>query len=315
MIKAASGLLILLWSSFLFGASKNNFTGSILDVSGVKIWYRQAGKSSSIPTIYLHGGPGYNSYAFERSSGPLLEKQLQMVYVDQRGGGRSPVADSSQLGINNLRDDVELIRLKLKASKINLIAHSFGGLVALEYLKKYQDHVHKIILVDISADLAAAFDNQIKEYLEIAKKLKISKIKDIEAALASTEPVSTRLMKVFEFLPVKNAHRHLLYATAQGQEKNDGWDKESKLSGSDLLWSRLAKDGYLDSSHGELMRPIPIKATLFAGVHSKCIGKKNIEAAAAAWKVPIVWFENSGHFIYIEEPQLFAAKAISFLVD
>lgn len=300
----------------MLGATTNNFwDGATLDVGGVKIWYRQAGKISAIPTIYLHGGPGYNSFAFERSSGPLLEKALRMVYVDQRGGGRSPVGNSSQLGINNLRDDIESIRKSIKAEKINLIAHSFGGLVALEYLKKYQDHVNKIVFVDISADLSSVFEGQVREYLKIAKKLKSTKIKELEKLLKPNEPVSSRLLKVFEHLPVKEAHRYLLYATTEGQEKNEAWDKESKLGGSDLLWSRLAKDGYLDSSHSELMQPIPIKAILFAGTHSKCIGKKNIEAAAAAWKVPIIWFENSGHFIYVEESKFFAEKAIAFLAD
>ncbi len=300
----------------MLGASKHSFSnGTTLDVGGVKIWYRQAGINSSIPTIYLHGGPGYNSFAFERSSGPLLEKKLNMIYLDQRGGGRSPISNSSQLGINNLRDDVESVRNSLKAKKINLIAHSFGGLVALEYLKKYQDHINKIVFVEISADLSSVMEGQIKEYLEIAKKLKSPKITELEKLLIPNEPVSSRLLKVFEYLPAKEGHRYLLYATAEGQEKNDAWNEESKLGGSDFLWSRLAKDGYLDSSHAELMQPIPIKAILFAGTHSKCIGKKNIEAAAAAWKVPLVWFENSGHFIYVEESELFAEKAMTFLAD
>jgi proline iminopeptidase len=300
----------------MFGDLKKiSDNGDYLNVGGVKIWYRQAGKSAICPTIYLHGGPGYNSYAFERTAGPFLEEKLHMVYLDQRGGGRSPVSDSNQLGINYLRDDIEAIRHKLKANKINLIAHSFGGLVALEYLKKYQKYLNKIIFVDISADLISTFENQIKEYFEIAKKLKSPKAKELEKLLVLTEPVSSKLMKVFNYLPVKEAHRHLLYATAEGQVKNEGLDKESNLGGSDLLWTKLAKDGYLDSRHNELMQSIPIKATLFAGSRSKCIGRTNIEVAATTWKVPIVWFENSGHFIYVEEPNLFAAKCISFLAE
>jgi pimeloyl-ACP methyl ester carboxylesterase len=137
---------------FPFGLSKATIKDNhMLDVHGIKIWYSQSGKKNAIPTIYLHGGPGYNSYAFEHSIGPLLEKDLNMIYLDQRGGGRSQVEDSAVLGINYLRDDVEALRLKLGAKKVNLIAHSFGGLVALEYLKKYKAQVSRVVLVDISA--------------------------------------------------------------------------------------------------------------------------------------------------------------------
>jgi hypothetical protein len=35
--------------------------------------------------------------------------------------------------------------------------------------------------------------------------------------------------------------------------------------------------------------------------------------AARIWRVPVEWFENSGHFVYFEQPDVFSKKAIEFL--
>lgn len=42
-----------------------------------------------MPVVYLHGGPGQGSQSFAKFAGPELEKGLRMVYLDQRGSGRS----------------------------------------------------------------------------------------------------------------------------------------------------------------------------------------------------------------------------------
>jgi hypothetical protein len=53
------------------------------------VWFRAAGPVDSPPVLFLHGGPGYNTYSFERAAGHLLEAKLRMLYLDQRGCGRS----------------------------------------------------------------------------------------------------------------------------------------------------------------------------------------------------------------------------------
>jgi len=76
---------------------------------------------------------------------------------------------------------------------------------------------------------------------------------------------------------------------------------------------KYIKDGYADSSHPELMKPMGVPAILFAGRRSNVIGAENIEAAVKALKVSVRWFENSGHFIYVEEPKEFADAAADFI--
>ena len=97
---------VLILVLFILSCSTKNNGKMVTSKDGVKVWYKISGPNSSIPTFYLHGGPGYNSYAFEKSVGKLLENKLKMVYVDQRGGGRSKVNSKNLLGIEQLREDI-----------------------------------------------------------------------------------------------------------------------------------------------------------------------------------------------------------------
>ncbi|RFU69301.1 hypothetical protein [Bacillus sp. V59.32b] len=56
---------------------------------GVKLFIER--KGNGMPCIYLHGGPGYWSKSFSEVAGSLLENQMDMIYLDQRGCGRSSI--------------------------------------------------------------------------------------------------------------------------------------------------------------------------------------------------------------------------------
>jgi proline iminopeptidase len=63
-------------------------------LGGVRLWYCVAGHgpARTPPVLFLHGGPGYNSFSFAALAGPRLERGLRVIYLDQRGSGpRSPV--------------------------------------------------------------------------------------------------------------------------------------------------------------------------------------------------------------------------------
>ncbi len=284
---------------------------------GVDLWYKIAGNAAGPVTIYLHGGPGYNSYAFEKSVGAELERGLRMIYFDQRGGGRSWAGgDSEKFGMKNSLDDIDRLRQESGAETVNLIAHSFGGLIAVEYARAYPGRVRKLLLIDISADIQAVFEQQLETLAQAAKKEHHTQARVVAAVARSTEAsVFERLMKTYELLTPPFVWSHLHYAAKTGQERNLNLDRESGLGGCIPQAAVVAfdKEGFLDGHHGDDMDPLAVPAMLVAGRHSRVVGAANIEAAARAWNVPLQWFENSGHFVYIEEQPAFAETALNFL--
>jgi proline iminopeptidase len=91
--------------------------------NGASLWLREAGVAAGAPTVFLHGGPGYNSYVFERVAGPHLEKVLRMVYFDQRACGRSS-GDAGADPIAESVADLDALRIYLGAERLQLIGHS-----------------------------------------------------------------------------------------------------------------------------------------------------------------------------------------------
>ncbi|RTZ49645.1 alpha/beta fold hydrolase [Chryseobacterium arthrosphaerae] len=54
---------------------------------------------------------------------------MQMIYMDQRGSGKS--AKSADYHLDTMLQDIEELRQHLKLKKVFLLAHSFGELLLL----------------------------------------------------------------------------------------------------------------------------------------------------------------------------------------
>ena len=64
---------------------------------------------------------------------PLFEKSFRMIYLDQRGSGRSERPWTKDYKLQTLVEDVEQLRKTLGVDKLAIIGHSFGGTLAFEY--------------------------------------------------------------------------------------------------------------------------------------------------------------------------------------
>ncbi|WP_168731257.1 proline iminopeptidase-family hydrolase [Robertkochia marina] len=123
-----------------------------LKVEGGNIWYKVTGDGQDTPLVLLHGGPGYSSFYLK----PLEElgKDRQVIRYDQLGAGKSDmVTDSSLFTVDHFVDELETLRTHLKVEKWHVLGHSWGSILALEYFKKYPDHVTSLIFGSPCLDL------------------------------------------------------------------------------------------------------------------------------------------------------------------
>lgn len=100
--------------------------------------------------LCLHGGPGLDHTGFRPGLSPLSEL-MQLVYVDQRGHGRSSRCGPAQWSLSQWADDVKAFCDVLGIDKPIVLGTSFGGYVAMAYAVRYPDHPSKLILVSTSA--------------------------------------------------------------------------------------------------------------------------------------------------------------------
>ncbi|AVQ98722.1 hypothetical protein OBCHQ24_06765 [Oceanobacillus iheyensis] len=135
---------------------------------GLALYYDISGKGA--PCLFLHGGPGYWSKSFQHFAGDLLEENLQMIYLDQRGCGRSEHSPIQDYSLERVVEDIEALRIHLGIEEWWIIGHSFGGLLAVNYASKFPNRMKGMILSNVTLHMLASFKHQIIRGASLLKK-------------------------------------------------------------------------------------------------------------------------------------------------
>src|ERR671935_1628026 len=83
---------------------------------------------SGFPVIVLHGGPGLDHSMFRPYLDPLGD-EFRLLYVDERGQGRSERVDPATLSLEVFARDVDRLAEALGLEEFALLGHSFGAIV------------------------------------------------------------------------------------------------------------------------------------------------------------------------------------------
>jgi proline iminopeptidase len=116
-----------------------------VDVQNAKLFYTIVGTGE--PIVVVHGGPGLDhTYLLPQMNSLAVGHEL--IYYDQRASGKSTgTVDSASITPNQFVEDLEGLRKALGFDKMNLLGHSWGGLLAMEYAIKYPQHMKSLVLV------------------------------------------------------------------------------------------------------------------------------------------------------------------------
>lgn len=114
------------------------------EVRGVRLYERRIGAGPEV--VVLHGGPGaHHDYLLPGFD--LLARRRTLVYYDQRGGGRSPVAREVPVGWREQVADLEALRVLWGRDQLVLAGYSWGGLLALLYALEHPGRVERLALI------------------------------------------------------------------------------------------------------------------------------------------------------------------------
>jgi proline iminopeptidase len=118
-----------------------------IPVNGGKLFCRTFGEEGS-PLVVLHGGPGLGQdYLLPQMA--ELGKFSFAIFYDQRGTGGSIGNDDWQANpFQTYVQDVNQLREAFGFKTISLLAHSWGGILASLYALAYPEHVDKVIYVN-----------------------------------------------------------------------------------------------------------------------------------------------------------------------
>ncbi|WP_254941005.1 proline iminopeptidase-family hydrolase [Cyanobium sp. A1C-AMD] len=114
-----------------------------------EVWTLRSGASPSIKLLLLHGGPGCTHEYFEVFDSFLPQAGVELYFYDQLGSHHSSQPDHADLWeIERFVDEVEQVRqaLALDGNNFFLLGHSWGGILAIEYALRHQQHLKGLII-------------------------------------------------------------------------------------------------------------------------------------------------------------------------
>ena len=283
--------------------SRRSFTSS----DGVSLLYEVAGAGP--PCVFIHGGPGQGYRSFQQLGGQSLEPFITMIYLDQRGSGLSSDADDYSIG--RVADDVEELRDRLGLDQICLIAHSFGGVIALEYSLRYPEHLSKLVLVNASLDLwgpyrlswEIEFSNRLLGR-EVASPDLLQGIDDLRAARAKARQEVFRSGQGYRFLTDS-------LATLEAFNAADGYDRSQGFGQAVVSGSESLPEYYRDRAPDAALIPHP--TLVIAGSRDNAVGPQEYERFRFPEQTTVVI--DGGHLLYFEENSRFTDAVSRFLLE
>lgn len=291
-----------------------------VDAHGVLIYYTEFGQGQ--PLMVVHGGPGADHTYFLPWLLPLARTH-RLVFIDERGSGQSQrLQDTAQYTIDNMADDVEAVRVALNLGKIDLLGHSYGGVLAQDYALKYQQNLRHLILNStfpstsqmnavLAREKAQMPPDKLKRLDELEQAGLFGKGAPWEHGRYSAEYETLAWgWGYFPFL--YGARPDPSYDPATGNAP-DNWDLYRAMWGSD---GEFVIDGNLKSvEYVDRLHTIHVPTLIVAGDHDECDPSLSREMNEKISGSRLVILPNSGHMNFIDQPEMWQKAVNGFLAQ
>jgi proline iminopeptidase len=183
VMRSLSALLLLAVTATACAAPKGLEPGEgYIDVPGGRVWYRIVGGGTATPLLVLHGGPGAPSYYLKPFS--ALADERPVIFYDQLGAGHSdPITDTTLLTVDRFVAELAAVREALGLEEVHLLGHSWGTMLATDYLLTQPAGVRSVIFASPAIS--------IPRWLADADTLLMTMPDSIQQAVASHEADGT----------------------------------------------------------------------------------------------------------------------------
>lgn len=254
--------------------------------------------------FFIAGGPG-NAHYYLRSFDSLSTTNT-LVYFDAFGTGKSDTAKNvTEYSLQRDIEDLEGLRKAMGFSSINILGHSYGGLVVQGYAIKYPEHVSHLILANtfhsylMWQESDDNFNHEIKtNYPEVWEEL----MKVREQGAVSSDQIH---QDIYSRVPYG-----FLYAYNPENFKRSGRKPYPNSNNTKLYYQMVGKDGdfIVGNDIGnfdfrkqlkDLKMPILIYGGRYDRVAVPWMMMKYKEYCPQA---KFVMLEHSGHNPQVEEP-------------
>jgi proline iminopeptidase len=281
-----------------------------------RVWTKRVGSNPAIKVLLLHGGPGATHEYFEAFDSYFPPASIEYYFYDQLGSAYSDQPDEPDLWeIPRFVDEVEQVRLALGLDRSNfyLLGHSWGGILAIEYALKHEQHLKGLIISNMMASIPAYNEYAATVLMPSMDQQALAEIKQLEEAGQHENPRYMELLVPHHYThhflrlpaeewpdPVKRTFKHLngkVYVPMQGPS-------ELGASGKLLNWERMG-------DLGSIATP-----TLVIGARHDTMDPAYMEKMAGRLQRGRYLFCPAGsHMAFYDDQRVYVEGVIAFLRD
>lgn len=281
-----------------------------------RVWTKRVGNNPTVKVLLLHGGPGATHEYFEAFDSYFPAAGIEYYYYDQLGSAYSDQPDEPELWeLPRFVEEVEQVRraLGLDRSNCYLLGHSWGGILAIEYALKYQQHLKALIISNMMASIPAYNWYASSVLMPAMDQAALAEIKRLEAVGEYENPRYMELLIAHHYVqhilrmpadqwpdPVNRTFRHLnqkIYMPMQGPS-------ELGASGKLATWDRTGDLGRI---------AVP---TLVIGARYDTMDPAHMEMMAS--RLPrgrYLFCPNGSHMAMYDDQEVYVRGVIQFIGD
>lgn len=296
-------------------------------LGGVPQWVMIRGQSlDNPPLILLHGGPGFSETTFHRVYNADLERRFTVVYWDQRGAGNSydPHLPKESMTVEQFLTDldqlVDAVRLRLGKEQVVICGHSWGTVLGVLYTARYPQKVAAYVGAAQIGDWRAAEAASYRYALAAAERAHhrgaLKKLRAMGPPPYSARSVMaerTWIQRLDGQLKLRELWK--LFKLVLRQPEGSLFDLPRDLRGfrfsMDALWPEVSKINLLEAAPA-----LQVPVYFFLGRKDHWVPPETSLAYYEALQAPskrLLWFEDSGHELFADEPARFNAAMLDLV--
>jgi pimeloyl-ACP methyl ester carboxylesterase len=279
---------------------------ALTTADGRRLSYRRLGSG---PILVCHpGGPGFSSRYFGDLAG--LGGQFTLVLLNPRGTeGSDRPADPRAYETDDYVADLDELRAHLGVERMLLLGHSHGGVVAQAYAARHPERVERLVL----ASTLARFQAEQEQAMQAAMAAKAGEpwYEDATDALRAEQAGEWGTDE--ELAAIVRRELPFYFRTYGGREQRYVQGLEGEVPVGDAL--KLFNEEIFASFdlRPELGR-ITAPTLVLTGEDDFICGPVCAEEIAnGAAGAELVLVPDCGHFVFVEQPDRFAAAVGGFL--
>ena len=283
-------------------------------VGEFKVWTKRFGKNPKIKILLLHGGPAMTHEYMECFETFFLREGFEFYEYDQLGSYYSDQPkDSSLWTTERFVEEVEQVRKAIGADSTNfyLLGNSWGGILAMEYVLKYQSHLKGLLVSNMMAS-APEYGRYAEEVL--APQMDTAVLREVRAIEAAKDFSNPRYM---ELLIPHFYHQHI----CRLEDWPDGLNRAFKHANGEIYTlmqgpSEFGISGRL--AHWDIrdrLKEIRVPTLMIGAKYDTMDPKAMEEQSHMVQKGRYLYCPNGSHLSMWDDQKVFMQGVIGFIRD